>query len=110
MFSVTGAPEYKDTLCLETEMVCLKWALPDLSSNRCQLQNCTVVCNAVDKPGLPVRNGASQEFQNVSVVVNVVGLSPSTTYSCVAYITNEWGSSRNSSSIHITTEEDGKSL
>jgi hypothetical protein len=28
----------------------------------------------------------------------------------VAYITNEWGSSRNSSSIHITTEEDGKSL
>ncbi|XP_021940595.1 receptor-type tyrosine-protein phosphatase H-like isoform X2 [Zootermopsis nevadensis] len=103
---VTGAPEYNDTLCLETEMVCLKWALPDLSFNRCQLQNCTVVCIAVDMPGLPVRNGASEEFLNDSVIVNVVELSPSTSYSCVAYITNQWGSSRNSSIIYLTTEED----
>jgi hypothetical protein len=62
----------------------------------------------MDSPGLPVKNGASGEFQNDSVVVNVIGLSSSTSYSCVAYITNEGGTSKNSSSIHFTTEQDGK--
>jgi hypothetical protein len=110
VFSVTEAPEYKGRLCLETEMFCLKWALPDLSFNRCQLKNCTVVCKAANMPGLPVRNGASETFKNDSIIVNIDGLLPSTTYSCVAYITNEGGLSKNSSSTEITTEQDGKLL
>lgn len=108
MFSVTGAPEYKDILCLDSEKVCLKWMLPDLSSNKCQLHNCTVVCNAVEPPGLPVKTGSSGDFQNDFVVVNVIGLSSSTNYNCVAHITNEGGTSKNGSSVPFTTEQDGK--
>lgn len=108
MFSVTGAPKYEDILCLESEKACLKWMLPDLSSNKCQLQNCTVVCNALEPPGLPLKNGVSGEFQNDFVVVDVIGLSSSTSYSCVAYITNEGGTSKNGSSTPFTTGQDGK--
>ncbi|XP_023701529.1 receptor-type tyrosine-protein phosphatase H isoform X4 [Cryptotermes secundus] len=103
---VTGAPKYEDILCLESEKACLKWMLPDLSSNKCQLQNCTVVCNALEPPGLPLKNGVSGEFQNDFVVVDVIGLSSSTSYSCVAYITNEGGTSKNGSSTPFTTEQD----
>jgi hypothetical protein len=84
------------------------WELPDLSSNRCKIYNATVTCNAVDNPELPVANGETQDFKNDSFVVNVVGLSPSTTYSCVAYITNESGPSKKSSDLHFTTEGEGK--
>jgi hypothetical protein len=62
----------------------------------------------VEPLGLPVRNGVSAEFQNDFVVVDVTGLSPSTSYSCVAYVTNEGGTSKNGSSKPFTTEQDGK--
>ena len=99
---------YNNRSCLETEKVCLVWKLPDLSKNRCQIYNGRVTCKAVDNPELPVTNGETQNFKNDSFVVNVVGLSPSTTYSCVAYITNESGSSKNSSEVQFTTEREGK--
>lgn len=108
MFSVTGAPEYNDILCLDSEKVCLKWMLPDLSNNKCQLHNCTVVCKAVESPGLPDKTGSSEDFKNDFVVVNVIGLSSSTSYNCVAYIANEGGPSKNSSSVPFTTEQGGK--
>jgi hypothetical protein len=84
------------------------WELPDLSSNRCKIYNGTVICNAVDNPELPVANGETWDFKNDTFVVNVVGLSPSTAYSCVAYITNESGLSKNSSSVPFTTKQEGK--
>lgn len=108
VFSVTGAPEYNDILYLDSEKVCLKWMLPDLSNNKCQLHNCTVVCNAVEPHGLPVKTGASGDFKNDFVVVNVIGLSSSTSYNCVAYITNEGGTSKESWSVPFTTEQGGK--
>jgi hypothetical protein len=108
VFSVTGAPEYKDILYLDTEKVCLKWMLPDISNNKCQLHNCTVVCNAVEPPGLPAKTGTSEDFETDFVVVNVTELSSSTSYNCVAYITNEGGTSKDSLSVPFTTEQDGK--
>jgi hypothetical protein len=110
MFPVTGEPEHNGTLCLETEKVCLKWTVPDLSINRCELQSCTVTCEAVNIPELPAKNGTSKEFQNGSIVVNVIGLSPSTRYNCVACITYEGGFSKKSSGIFIETEPNGKSI
>jgi len=108
LLSVPGAPVYNDTLCLETEKVCLAWNLTDLSKNRCPIHNGTVICEAKDNPELPVRNGYTQDVKTGPFIVNVVGLSPSTTYSCVAYITNELASSKNSSALHLTTKPDGK--
>lgn len=99
---------HKAISCLESEKVCLVWNLPVLSKNGCAVHNGTVTCEAEDNPELPVANGVTQDFQNDSFVVNVVGLSPSTTYSCVAYITNESGSSKNSSVIRFTSEHGGK--
>ena len=100
---------YKKISCLETEKVCLGWNLPDLSKNRCTIHNGTVTCKAEDNPELPVRNGVTQDVKSDSFFVNVDGLSPSTTYSCVAYITNEAGSSENSSDeVRFTTEPGGK--
>jgi hypothetical protein len=84
------------------------WELPDLSKNRCEIYNGAVTCNAVDNPKLPVANGETRVFENASFVVNVVGLAPATTYNCVGYITNESGSSKNSSDVRITTEPGGK--
>ena len=94
----------KNISCLEPEKVCLSWNLPDLSKNRCEIYNATVTCTADDNPELPVRNGYTEDFESGSFVVTVVGLSPSTNYSCVAYITNEAGSSKNSSVVQFTTE------
>ena len=94
--------------CLETEKICLVWNLPDLTKNKCKIYNGMVTCKAEDNHELPVKNGDTQDIKNDSFVVNVVGLSPSTTYSCVAYITNESGSSKNSSYVQFTTEPEGK--
>ena len=99
---------YKDRSCLETEKVCLVWNIPHLTKNKCKIYNGTVTCKAEDNPELPVTNGDTQDIENDSFAVNVVGLSPSTTYSCVAYITNESGSSKNSSDVRFTTEPEGK--
>lgn len=101
-------PQFNSTSCLETEKVCLAWNLPDLSKNRCVINNVTVICEAVDNPELPFRNGAKQNFTTDPFIVNVVGLSPSTNYSCVAYITIESESSNNSSAVLIRTQSDGK--
>lgn len=103
-----GAPVHKKISCLETEKVCLVWNLPDLSKNRCTIHNGTVNCIAEDNPELPVASGVTWDFENDSFVINVVGLSPSTAYSCVAYITNEAGSSKNSSVVQFTTLSAGK--
>ena len=102
------APVHKDISCLETERVCLVWNLPDLSKNRCQIYNAMVTCKEEEDPALPVRNGYTEDFENDSFVVNVVGLSPSTTYSCVANTTNEAGASKNSSVVQFTSEPEGK--
>lgn len=100
---------YKKISCLETEKVCLGWNLPDLSKNRCTIHNGAVTCKAEDNPELPVRNGVTQDVKPDHFVVHVDGLSPSTIYSCVAYITNEAGSSKNSSDeVRFTTEPEGK--
>jgi len=105
---VPGAPVPNDIFCLETEKVCLAWNLPDLSKNRCQIHNGTVICEAEDNPELPVRNGYTQDVEPDPFIVNVVGLSPSTAYNCVAYITNELASSKNSYAVQFTTKPDGK--
>ena len=99
---------HKDISCLETERFCLVWNLPDLSENRCQIYNATVTCKAEKHPELPVRNGYTEDFENDTFVVNVVGLSHSTNYSCVAYITNEAGASENSSVVQFITDSPGK--
>ena len=105
-----GAPVHKEISCLESEKVCLVWNLPDLSKNRCKIHNGTVNCNATDNPELTVANGVLNfgDFQPDPFVINVVGLSPSTAYNCVAYITNEAGSSKNSLGVPFTTESAGK--
>jgi len=108
LLSVPGAPVHKKKSCLETEKVCLVWNLPDLSKNRCTIHNGTANCNTEDNPELTVANGVTRDFKNDSFVINVDGLSPSTAYSCVAYITNEAGSSKNSSVVQFTTESAGK--
>jgi hypothetical protein len=86
------------------------WNLPDLSKNRCKIHNGTVNCNAEDNPELPVANGVLNfwDSQPDTFVINVVGLSPSTAYNCVAYITNESGSSKKSHAVQFTTESAGK--
>jgi hypothetical protein len=91
-------------------MVCLVWHLPDLSKNRCRIYNGTVICKAVDDFELPDRSGETEDFRNGSATfqVNVGGLSPSTAYNCVAYITNESGPSKHSSGTIFTTEQEGE--
>jgi hypothetical protein len=84
------------------------WNLPRLSNNRCTNHNGTVTCKAEDNPELPVTYVVTRELETYLFVVNVVGLSPSTTYRCVAYITNEAGSSGNSSYVCFTTLPGGK--
>lgn len=103
-----GAPVYKRISCLETEKVCLVWNLPDLSKNNCTIHNATVNCNAEDNPEHPVANGVTWDFKTDSFIINVDGLSPSTAYSCVAYITNEAGPSKKSLNVKFTTESAGK--
>jgi hypothetical protein len=61
----------------------------------------------VDNPELPDRNGETEDITkgNATFQVCVDGLSPSTTYNCVAYITNESGSSETSSNVTFITEQ-----
>lgn len=99
---------FNDISCLEAEKVCLVWNLTDRSKNRCNIYNGTVTCKAEDNPDLPVTNGVTEDFETDYFVVNVFGLSPSTTYNCVAYLTNELGSSKNSSVLRFTTHPLGK--
>jgi len=108
LLSVPEPPKFNNTSCLETEKVCLAWNLPDLSKNECTIDNVTVICEAEDNPELPVRKGDTQNFTTDPFIVNVVGLSPSTNYSCVAYITIESETSNNSSAVLIATKPDGK--
>lgn len=106
---MTGPPVYENTSCLGTDEVCLVWKLPDLSKNRCMVYNGTVICKAVENPELSSTNGETQIGNDTDTFqVNVVGLSPSTAYNCVAYITNESGPSQNSSDVKFTTEQEGK--
>jgi hypothetical protein len=83
------------------------WNLPDLSKNECTIHNATVNCYTEDNSEHPVANGVTQDFKTDSFVINVVGLLPSTAYSCEAYITNEAGSSKKSL-VLFTTESAGK--
>ena len=108
LLSVPEPPKFYNISCLETEKVCLEWNLPDLSKNRCMIDNATVICEAEDNPELPVRSGDTQNFTTDPFIVNVVGLSSSTNYSCVAYITIESESSNRSSAVSFETKPNGK--
>jgi hypothetical protein len=64
----------------------------------------------VNNPELPDRTGETEDITNGNTTfqIDVDGLSPSTAYSCVAYITNEAGPSKNSSVVEFITEQEGK--